>query len=228
MAKTILVCGYGPGISDAVARRFGREGYAVALVGRTAERLDAGVAALETAGVRAKAFPSDVGDVDAVRKLVAAARSALGPIGVLHWNAYARLAGDLTTAKLDELRKVLDTGVLGLVAAVQEALPDLKTTKGSVLVTGGSLSNYDPAVDSMAVEWGAMGLAIAKAAQHKTVGLLHARLKKEGVYAGEVTVGGIVKGSAFDAGRGTLDPNEIADRFWDIQQRRTDVWVTFP
>jgi NADP-dependent 3-hydroxy acid dehydrogenase YdfG len=227
MAKTILVCGYGPGISDAVARRFGREGYAVALVGRTAERLEAGVASLEKDGLRAKAFPADVGDVDAVKKLVAAARSALGPIGVVHWNAYQHLAGDLLTAKIDDLRKVLDTGVFGLVAAVQEALPDLKANQGAVLVTGGSLCTYDPAVDSMAVQWGAMGLAIAKAAQHKTVGLLHAKLKADGVYAGEVTVGGIVKGTAFDRGQGTLDPKAIADTFWDIQKRRTDVWVTF-
>jgi NADP-dependent 3-hydroxy acid dehydrogenase YdfG len=227
MAKTILVCGYGPGISDAVARRFGREGYAVALVGRTAERLEAGAAALEKDGVRAKVFPTDVSDVAAVKKLVAAARSALGPIGVLHWNAYQSLAGDLTTAKIDDLRKVLDTGVLGLVAAVQEALPDLKASKGSVLVTGGSLCTYDSAVDDMAVQWGAMGLAVAKAAQHKTVGLLHAKLKADGVYAGEVTVSGIVKGTAFDRGQGTLDPKEIAQKFWELQERRTDVWVTF-
>ncbi|MDB4932083.1 MAG: hypothetical protein JWM10_4567, partial [Myxococcaceae bacterium] len=32
MKPTILVCGHGTGISDAVARRFGREGFAVAIV----------------------------------------------------------------------------------------------------------------------------------------------------------------------------------------------------
>ena len=30
MAKTIVVCGYGPGVSDAVARKFGSEGFSVA------------------------------------------------------------------------------------------------------------------------------------------------------------------------------------------------------
>ena len=86
MAKTILVCGYGPGISSAVARRFGREGYAVALVGRTAERLSSGALALAESGAVAKAFPCDLSDPDAVRKLVAGARATLGPIGVVHWN----------------------------------------------------------------------------------------------------------------------------------------------
>ena len=43
MAKTIFVGGFGPGISTAVAERFGREGFSVALVARNQERLDAGV-----------------------------------------------------------------------------------------------------------------------------------------------------------------------------------------
>jgi NADP-dependent 3-hydroxy acid dehydrogenase YdfG len=227
MAKTLLVCGYGPGISDAVARRFGREGYAVALVGRTADRLSAGLSVLEKSGVRANAFQCDVGDVDAVRKLVPGVRSALGPIATLHWNAYSRGAADLTTAKTSELRNVLDVGVHGLVAATQEALPDLKNEKGAVLVTGGGLCTYDAKVDAMAVEWGAMGLAVAKAAQHKLVGVLHQKLRGDGVYVGEVTVMGIVKGTAFDTGHGTLDPNAIADKFWDMQQRRTEIWFTF-
>jgi NAD(P)-dependent dehydrogenase (short-subunit alcohol dehydrogenase family) len=49
MSKTIVICGYGPGISAAVARRFGREGFQVALVARYAQRLAAGVAALAVA-----------------------------------------------------------------------------------------------------------------------------------------------------------------------------------
>ncbi len=227
MAKTILVCGYGPGISGAVARRFGREGYAVALVGRTAERLDAGVDALAKAGAVAKAFPGDLSDVDAVRKLVADARAALGPIAVVHWNAYGHGGGDLTTAKPGELRGVLDVSVHGLIAAVQEALPDLKSEKGSVLVTGGGFAYYEAAIDAMAVQYGAMGLAVGKAAQHKLVGLLHHKLRGEGVYVGEVTVLGIVKGSAFDRGQGSLEPDAIAEKFWDIQKRREDVWVKF-
>ena len=42
MPNAIIVAGYGPGISHAMALRFGREGYEVALVGRDAERTAAG------------------------------------------------------------------------------------------------------------------------------------------------------------------------------------------
>ena len=73
MAETIIVCGYGVGISDAVARRFGKEGYRVAAVARNAERLAGAVDKLSKDGIDAKAFPADLSDPDAVRKLIAAA-----------------------------------------------------------------------------------------------------------------------------------------------------------
>ncbi len=215
------------GISDAVARRFGREGHPVAIVARSAERLAAAAASLTAAGIPPRAFPCDLGDPVAVRALVADVHAALGPIGVLHWNAYTGGAGDLLTADLTELRAALDVTVIGLVAAVQAALPDLRSARGAVLVTGGGLAFYDAKLDAMATSWGAMGLAITKAAQHKTVGLLHAKLAAEGVYVGEVVVTGLVKGTAFDRGQATLEPAAIAERFWGLAEARTDASVTF-
>jgi short-subunit dehydrogenase len=41
MSKTIAVFGVGPGMGRSVARRFGREGFQVALVARNQTRLDA-------------------------------------------------------------------------------------------------------------------------------------------------------------------------------------------
>jgi NAD(P)-dependent dehydrogenase (short-subunit alcohol dehydrogenase family) len=222
---TIIVCGHGPGISDAVARRFGRAGHPVAIVARNAERLTAAVRALSADGIKAEAFPCDLGDVAGVRALVGSVRERLGPIGVVHWNVYTGGAGDLTTAPLDELRAVLDSAVFGLIATVQAALPDLKEQRGAILVTGGGLGTLDPKVDAMAVSWGTMGLAISKAAQRKTVGLLHHRLSREGIYVGEVVVMAIVKGTAFDRGNGTLDPAVVADRFWELHERRDQITV---
>jgi NAD(P)-dependent dehydrogenase (short-subunit alcohol dehydrogenase family) len=221
--STIIVCGHGPGVSDAVARRFGREGHSVAIAARNAGRLSEAVKALADQGIKAQAFPCDLGNLESVRKLVRDARSALGPIGIVHWNAYAMGAGDLTTAKLDELRSILDVSLFGLIAAVQEGLADLKAQKGSVLVTGGGLGLHDPRVDAMAVQWGAMGLAIGKAAQQKTVGLLHQRLKGEGVYVGQVTILGTVKGTAWDSGNATLEGASIADKFWDLHTARSEM-----
>jgi NAD(P)-dependent dehydrogenase (short-subunit alcohol dehydrogenase family) len=217
---TIIVCGHGPGISDAVARRFGRGGHPVAIVARSADRLTAAARALSADGIQAEAFPCDLTNVTAVRDLVGVVRDRLGPISIVHWNVYAGGAGDLATGSLDELRTVLDCAVFGLVAAVQAALPDLKTQRGSVLVTGGGLGAIDPKIDIMAVSWGVMGLAIGKAAQRKTVGLLYQRLSPDGVFVGEVIVTAPVKGTAFDRGNATLDPAVVADRFWELNERR--------
>jgi NAD(P)-dependent dehydrogenase (short-subunit alcohol dehydrogenase family) len=226
MTRTIIVCGHGPGISDAVARRFGREGFNVAIVARSAERLSRAAAALAETGITAKAFPCDLGDPDAVRAMVQEVKGSLGPVAVLHWNAYHGAAGDLVAAPTSELRTVFDVAVTGMVAAVQAALPDLKSAKGAVLVTGGGFAFYDPNVDAMGVQFGAMGLSIAKAAQHKAVGLLKLRLADEGVFVGEVMVLGMVKGTAFDAGNATLDASTIAEKFWELQRDRAQASIS--
>lgn len=227
MARTIVVAGYGSGISEAVARRFGAEGFQVALVARNEERVQSGAKALAESGIEARGFACDLGDTAAVAGLIEQVRASLGPITVLHWNAYAALAGDLTTSSVDDLRTVLDVGVHGLVAALQSALPDLRSQDGAaLLVTGGGLAFYDAKVDAMATQWNTMGLAVAKAAQHKLVGLLHHKLAAEGIYVGEVIVRGTVKGTAFDSGRATLAPATVADRFWQIYQGRTETSVT--
>jgi NAD(P)-dependent dehydrogenase (short-subunit alcohol dehydrogenase family) len=226
MKKTIIVCGYGPGISDAVARKFGGEDFSVALVARSKAKLEAAEAALTASGVNAKAFPCDLSDLAAVKTLVQDVRKALGPITVVHWNAYAGLAGDLMTANPAELQKVFDVGVTGLVAAVQEALPDLKAhPEAAVLVTGGGFALYDRKVDELVVSWNTMGLAVAKSAQHKLVGLLHARLAPDGIYVGEIVVLGAVKGTAFDPGSATLAPATVAAKFWEIYTGRTELSV---
>jgi len=220
MTETILICGYGVGISDAVARRFAKEGYRVAIVARNAERLNAAVQKFAAEKIEVRAFACDLGDVEVVKKLIADVRSSLGAIKVLHWNAYSGGAGDLKTATANDLRAVLNVTVHGLVAAVQAALPDLKAQHGALLVTGGGFAFYDPAVDAAATQWGAQGLAIGKAAQHKTVGLLSKSLHADGVYVGEVVVTGLVKGTAFDSGNATLEASTIAEKFWQLYRAR--------
>src|SRR4029079_3649088 len=101
MSKTIMVCGYGPGISKAVAEKFGAEGFSVALVGRSADKLTAGVKALEAKGVEPAAVTADFGDPAAARAAVKNARAALGPVTVLQWRAYGGGRGDLTDAPAD-------------------------------------------------------------------------------------------------------------------------------
>jgi NADP-dependent 3-hydroxy acid dehydrogenase YdfG len=225
MSKTIVIVGFGPGISTAMADKFGAEGFSVALVARNRERLVAGVQALRAKGVTADAFTADAADPASIRTALGQARGAFGPITVIHWNAYGGAeAGDLLSTEPAAVTGVFDIAILGLLAAVQEALPDLKSTaQGALLVTNGAFGEIDPQIDAMVIGMKVAGVALANAAKHKLVGLLAARLKGEGVYVGEVMVAGAVKGTAFANGGQGIEPSTIANKFWELYQARSEI-----
>lgn len=203
--KVIAVCGYGPGISAAVGARFAREGFAVARISRKG-----------TDG-----YACDLGDAAACATTIAKIRAELGPVTVVHYNAAPAIAGDLLAASPAELRAVFDVAVGGLVAVVQAAYADLQAQpESAVLVTGGGLAFAEPQLDGAAVALGAMGLALAKAAQHKLAGLLAEKLRKDGIYVGEVVVQAAVKGTA-NARNATLTADEVAAKFWELYALRT-------
>lgn len=229
MAKTILVAGYGPGISAAVAEKFGAEGFQVAIVGRSADRLAAGVKALEARGVKAAAFTADLGDPAAIRGMVEKVRGALGPVSVLEWTAYSpgNLAGDSLTAKPEEVRSLFEVSVVGLLATVQALLPDLKSEKGAVLVTNGGAGFVAPDTDGMLTQYGMMGLGLANAAKHKLVGLLAKKLQADGVYVTEVMIAGTIKGTPFDQGnRPAIEGSTVAAKYWELYTARSELRTT--
>jgi NADP-dependent 3-hydroxy acid dehydrogenase YdfG len=225
MSKTILINGYGTGISAALSDKFAAEGFSIGLVARSAERLEQAAKSLQGRGVRAAALPGDLADPASIKAVVAAAKQALGPIDVVQWNAYAPGAGDLLGSDPRELSGVLGVAVIGLSAMVQECLPDLRARKGAVLVTNGGLGLLDTKVDAMAVQWNAMGLAVANAAKHKLMRLLAEKVRSDGVYVGEVMVLSAVKGTAWDNGSSTLEAAAVADKFWQIYSERRELSV---
>lgn len=227
MSKTIVVVGYGPGVSNAVAEKFGAEGFSVALLARSPARIEAGVEALKAKGIVAAAIPADASDAAAVAGAIAKARAALGPITAIHWNAYGGgEAGDLIAAAPTASRAAFDVAIVGLIAAVQSALPDLKAAgDGAVLVTNGAFGDLNAQIDALAVGLKSMGLAMANAAKHKLVGLLAARLKDDGVFVGEVMIAGAVKGTGFDTGGPAIDPARIAGEFWRLYQGRGETYA---
>ncbi len=226
MQKTIIVCGHGPGISDAVANKFGGEGFQVALVARSADKLERAREALQTRGITAAAFPADLSDLNAAKELVKRVAGRLGPVTAIHWNAYGNTAGDVLGADANALHTAFDVSVTSLVFVVQQALADLQAAKGAVLVTNGGLGLFDPQADAMAVQWGSMGLAIANAAKHKLVGLLMKKLEADGITVGEVVVLGLVKGTAWDNGSATIEPRTVAGKFWEIYSGRESRSIT--
>ncbi|MFE5504773.1 SDR family NAD(P)-dependent oxidoreductase [Amycolatopsis japonica] len=82
MTKTLAIFGAGPVLGLSLARRFGREGFRIALVARTTENLDALVAELARDGVEASGFVADVYEP----AQIAAAVTAIGRIDAVAFN----------------------------------------------------------------------------------------------------------------------------------------------
>jgi len=224
MSKTIVIVGFGPGNSTAVAERFGAEGFSIALVGRNQGRLAAGVSALKARGIPAAAFAADAADPAAIRGAIRSVRAELGPIVAIHWNASGGTeAGDLLTADPAALRGIFDAAVFGLLAATIEALPDLKRAgDGAILITNGGFGELSAEIDAYATSINAMGNALSNAAKNKLAGLLAQRLKGDGIYVGEVMVRGTIKGTPTDSGN-SIEPSRIAEKFWELYQSRGEM-----
>ncbi|KAJ3141462.1 hypothetical protein HK100_006472 [Physocladia obscura] len=227
----IVIAGYGPGISASVARKFASLGYTkIALLSRTQTKLDTAAAELvATYNITAKGFAVDLADPPAVQTVLATVRENLaGTIGILFWNPGGNAKGifDLT---VETFGNDIASKVTSLVLAVQKIVDDLAANNGAVLVTGGRLSLESDESAQLAVDWNAGTLAIGKAAQRKAVHILHFALKGKGVFAGEVTVLEIVKGTSFDAAKtATLSPESIADKFAELESKRNAVFVSVP
>lgn len=222
--KVAVVAGYGTGISAAVGRKFGSQGFHLALLARTASRLDAAVADFKAEGITAKAYPRDLTDSAAVKATITAVHSDLGPIDLLFWNPVSTPA-PLLTATPEQLVAAYDVTVTGLVAAVQAAHADLKAQSGAVLVTGGGLALETDDMAAAAANWGIATLGIAKAAQRKLVHIMHKSLAADGVYVAEVTVMGGVKAKDKGETHATITPELVADDLWELYSKRDPaVW----
>jgi NAD(P)-dependent dehydrogenase (short-subunit alcohol dehydrogenase family) len=223
----LLVVGVGPGLGMSVARRFGSEGYAVGLISRSSARHDEYLRSLQDAGVEAAAFVADAADSSALHQAVGAARAHFGRIDVGYYGpAAAAPLADITA--LDSAGA--EAALLGVVPAVDFAallLPELTERGTGGLLFAGGLSSVIPMPPLG-------GLALASAALRNYAVTLHAALAPAGVYAGTVTIGGLIERSDIhramlddpnlfgNVSVSTLDPDALADTLWQLYQNRTE------
>ncbi|SOD85064.1 SDR family NAD(P)-dependent oxidoreductase [Streptomyces sp. Ag109_G2-15] len=208
--STMAIVGAGPGLGAAVARRFGREGYDVALVARDRERLQVLVGELADDGVVARGFAADVRRPE---QLVAALKDAAGVLGTIEVLQYSPVP------HRDFMRPVLETrhrdllgpiefSVYGPVAAVQQVLPGMRALgRGTILfVNGGTAAVPHPE---------RAGTSIAFAAESAYGHLLHDRLAPEGIHVAQLVIPG-----AITPGHVRKDPAVLADTLWGMHRDR--------
>jgi NADP-dependent 3-hydroxy acid dehydrogenase YdfG len=227
MSKTIAVLGAGPGMGRSVARRFGREGFQVALIARNPARLDAFTAELAAHGIKAAGFASDLADRDALPGMIEAITGRFGQIDVLE---YAPSGLDWLTRQVPvrdadpaSFEFPLDLLLRTPVTLIRQVLPGM-LQRGDGAVLFGLPASASIPVPQLG------NVATAAAAARHYLHTLHADLADTGVYAGLVQVAGLVGDS--DAARYVtqnwdpatlpepLNPADLADAMWDLYLKR--------
>lgn len=204
----VCVVGAGPGLGLASARAFAAAGHDVALLGRR-EPVLADLAAQVAAdghGVDVGWAAVDVADPAALTAAVERFVAQTGRLDVLHHNVSVYRAGRVGEVTAEQLLGDLAVGVGSLLTAVGAALPALRASGGSVLLTGsGAADRPDP---------GALTLGAQKAAVRNLLLGMAADLAGQGVHAATLTVRGVL------AAGGRFDPDLVAARLVALAAQR--------
>jgi NAD(P)-dependent dehydrogenase (short-subunit alcohol dehydrogenase family) len=172
--KVAVVTGVGPGLGRATALALAREGAAVALVARSADRLDEVGAEIEAAGGRALAVPASVTKPEDCERVAAATVGELGGIDIVVNSAFR---GDpftpVETSDLDVWRKIFEVNFYGPTLMTRACLPSMRARGGGsvVMVASQSARKIRPNEAGYAASKGALitltrSLATELAADH--------------------------------------------------------------
>src|SRR6201991_2252762 len=143
--KVALVTGAGTGIGKAVALALAKDGFAVVLAGRRADKLQE--TAKEAGNAKTLVVPTDVSDPASVKAVFARTRETFGRLDVLFNNAgIGAPAMPLEDLPLETWRKVVDTNLTGMFLCTQEAIRIMKAQdpKGGRIINNGSISAHTP------------------------------------------------------------------------------------
>ena len=226
IAKSIAVFGVGPGLGQAVARRYAREGYTVVLVARSREPLEQLAKELAGAGATVHIITANLSDTNAIHALAVKIRTKTGNLDAFYYAPTPEErfvpAADLTPKDAEEF---MPLSFYTLLALVQEFLPHM-------LEQGASSVHGLPSKCSPGP---------AQAAQRNYLQSLHAEVAEKGVYVGMLYIGPAIEKSAFHtemekanaAGEPvwemlTADPAHLADLLWNMHNTKKQAKVYYP
>lgn len=214
---TIAIVGAGPGLGLQLARKFGSEGFDVALIARSQEKLDSLVADLAAEDISAAGFAADVFDRPGLHKALHAAAEQFGGIDVLEFSPSTASAPltpvDIQAATPENVQPQVEFYLYGGMAAAEAVLPTmLETGAGTLLFTtgGGSLQPV-PYFGNVTA---------AMAALRNWALNLGSVVSSGGVHVAHVAIG-VWIGDTAPEGMPSMPASEIAARYWELYKTRS-------
>lgn len=181
--QVAVVTGAGQGVGRGIALALATEGVDVAVVGRTAAKLEETCALLRARGVQAEPFVLDVSDTEAIPPTVQRVVDSFGGVDILVNNAYAGAYGPLLSMSDRAFQRGFRTGPFAAFAFMRACHPYMKARGGGSIVnlvssamvrwdstTYGAYAAAKQALRSLtrtaAVEWGPDGIRVNSIAPH--------------------------------------------------------------
>src|SRR5580704_502175 len=176
-----VVTGVGPGTGSALARRFAKGGYRVALLARDRQRL----AALEQELPGAKAYPCDVSDARQVDKTAELIERDLGAPSVLVHNAVGGAFGSFMEIDPQVLNKNFQVNTMALLYLARRLAPAMIAAGEGAIVASGNTS-------ALRGKANFAGFAPTKAAQRILAEAMARELGPKGVHVAYVLIDAVI------------------------------------
>jgi NAD(P)-dependent dehydrogenase (short-subunit alcohol dehydrogenase family) len=180
-SKVCVVTGVGKGNGAALARRFASAGYRVAMLARSAEKLQE--IAAEIPGTHA--YPTDVADEAALRETLRRIRTDLGPVSVALHNAGSGSFGAFMEVTPELFELAWRVNAHALLVLTRELVPDMLAGGGGAIVVTGATASWRGGP-------GTTAFAAAKAAQRSLAQSAAKVLGPQGIHVSYVIVDGVI------------------------------------
>lgn len=207
---TLAIVGAGRGLGAAVARRFGAEGFDVALIARNEQRVTALAAELTDEGITAHGFTADVRDPASITAALEKVTETVGPIEVLQYSPLPQkdFMRPVLETHPDDLVGPIEFSIYGPVAAVRQVVPGMRFIgAGTILFINGGTAVKPRA--------GFAGTSIAFAGESAYATMLHEVLAEHNIHVAQLVIPGSIA-----EGDETNDPTAIAEKLWTIHRDR--------
>lgn len=212
--KNVVVVGLGKsGLGEAIASRFAEKGFGIVAMDFNEQYLNETSKKILSQGGKIQTVKVDLTDSASIKRAFDEAVS-YGAIASLIYVAAARRNEYPSQLTREHMQFDFSINVGAVADCIQNALPSLKQCEGSsVLLTGGRLA--------LAPELPSCSLSLCKAALRNYLFALHEDLKKDGIFAGTVTIFNPIKPETDYAAE------KIAELFWKLHRERGEFEIQF-